>query len=168
MGVVGVKQSLVVKHFSYSDDVAVGVIGSVIYADVAVTGTGEGGKAANVGGCVMGNVTETVSFAGYYLNGIGVIRIGGVCDKGSDELAKVLIDVLAVRDACNTELKVVYALNALNLWPDAYVVAFVFNTEVPEGLSFSDGGTVGHSGGIGVGRTDTVARGRDWVAVAVQ
>ena len=57
----------------------------------------------------------------------------------------MLIDVLAMCDACNTEFKVVYALNALNLWPDADVIAFVFNAEVLEGMGFSDGGTVGHS-----------------------
>ena len=134
-----------VKHFSYLDDVTVGVVGVVVYADVTVTGAGEGDEATDVGSCVTGDVAETVAFAGDYLNGVGVIRIAGVCDEGSNELSKVLIDVLAVRDACNTELKVVYTLNALNLWPDADVVAFVFNAEVPEGLSFSDGGTVGHS-----------------------
>ena len=144
MGDVGVKQSWPVKHFSYLDDVAVGVVGIIIDADEAVTGAGEGGEAANVGGRVTRDITETVSFAGYYLDCVGVIRVSGVCDKGSDELAKMLIDVFAVRDACNTELKVVYTLNALNLGPDADMVAFVFNTEVPEGLSFSDGGTVGH------------------------
>ncbi len=144
MGDVVVEQAWVVKHCSYLDDVTVGVVGVVIYADVAVTGAGEGREAANVGGCVAWDVAETVAFAGYYLDCVGVIRVSRVCDKGSDEFAKVLIDVLAVRDACNTDLKVVYAPNALNLWPDAYVVAFVFNTEVLEGLSFSDGETVGH------------------------
>ena len=145
MGDEEVKQSLVVKHFSYFYNVTVGVIGAFIYADVAVAGAGEIGEAADVGGCVTGDVADAVTFAGYYLDCVGVIRIGGVCDKGSDELAKVLIDVFAVCDACNTELKVVYALDALDLWPDADVVAFVFNAEVLEGLSFSDGGTVGHS-----------------------
>ena len=58
----------------------------------------------------------------------------------------MLVDVLAVRDTCNTELEVVYTLNALNLWPDADMVAFVFNAKVLEELNFSDGGTVGHSG----------------------
>jgi hypothetical protein len=158
MGDVGVKQSWPVKHFSYLDDVAVGVVGIIIDADEAVTGAGDGDKTADVCGRVTGNIADAVAFAGYYLDCVGVIRVSGVCDKGSDELAKMLIDVFAVRDACNTELKVVYALNALNLGPDADMVAFVFNTEMLEGLSFSDGGTVGHSGGIGVGRTDTVAR----------
>jgi hypothetical protein len=144
MGDVAVKQSLVVKHFSYLDDVTVGVIGSIIDADIAVTCTREGGKTADVGGRVTGNIADTVAFAGYYFNGIGVVRVSRVCDKGRDELTEVLINMLAVRDACNTELKVVYTLNALNLWPDADVIAFVFYTEVLEGLSFSDGGTVGH------------------------
>ena len=152
MGDVVVEQAFVVKHFSYLGDVAVGVVGVVNYADVAVAGAGEGGEAANVGGRVTGNVADAVTFAGYYLDCVGVIRIGGVSDESRDELAKVLVDVLAVRDACNTELKVIYALNALNLWPDAYVVAFVFYAEVLEGTGFSDGGTVGHSGMIGVGR----------------
>lgn len=67
--------------------------------------------------------------------------------------------MLAVRDACNTELKVIYALNALNLGPDADMVAFVFNTEMLEGLGFTDGGTVGHSDIIWGGRgAETVAR----------
>jgi len=44
--------------------------------------------------------------------------------------------VLAVRDACNTELEVVYALNALNLWPDADMVAFVLDAEVLELLYY--------------------------------
>jgi hypothetical protein len=144
MGDVAVKQSLVVKHFSYLDDVTVGVIGSIIDADIAVACIREGGKTADVGGRVTGNIADTVAFAGYYFNGIGVVRVSRVCDKGRDELTEVLINMLAVRDACNTELKVIYALNALNLWPDADMVAFVFYVEVPEGLSFSDGGTVGH------------------------
>lgn len=151
-GDVAVKQSLVVKHFSYFDDVAVGEVGVVVDADVAVAGAGEGGEAANVGGCVAGDVAEMVAFAGYYLDCVGVIRVSRVCDEGRDELAEVLIDVLAMCNACNTELKVVYALNALNLGPNADMVAFVFNAEVLEGLSFSDGGTVGHSGGGGVAR----------------
>jgi hypothetical protein len=159
MGDVAVKQSLVVKHFSYLDDVTVGVIGSIIDADIAVTCTREGGKTADVGGRVTGNIADTVAFAGYYFNGIGVVRVSRVCDKGRDELTEVLINMLAVRDACNTELKVVYTLNALNLWPDAYVIAFVFDAEVLELLSFSDRGIVGHSGLIGVGRgLGTVAR----------
>lgn len=70
MGDVAVKQSLVVKHFSYLDDVAVGVVGVVVYTNEAVTGAGEGGEAANVGGCVTRDITETVTFAGYYLNGV--------------------------------------------------------------------------------------------------
>ena len=133
-----------VKHFSYFNDVAVGVVGVVVYADIAVTCTGEGGEAANIGGRIAGNIADAVAFAGYYLDCIGVIRIGGISDEGRDELAEMIIDVFAVRDACNTELDIVYALNALNLWPDADMVAFVFNAEVLEGLSFSDGGTVGH------------------------
>lgn len=48
----------------------------------------------------------------------------------------MFVDVLAMCDACNTELKVVYALNALNLWPDADVIAFVFYAEVPELLYY--------------------------------
>lgn len=47
MGDVAVKQSLVVKHLLHSDDVAVGVVGVVIYADVAVTGAGEGYEVAD-------------------------------------------------------------------------------------------------------------------------
>lgn len=100
-----------------------------------------------------------MAFAGYYLDCVGVIRIGGICDESGDKLSNVLIDMLAMRDACNTELKVVYALNALNLWPDADVIAFVFYAEVPKGMSFSDGGTVGHSDIIwGCRRPGTVAR----------
>ena len=145
MGDVVVEQALAVKHFSYLGDVAVGVVGVVNYADVAVAGAGEGGEAANVGGRVTGNVADAVTFAGYYLDCVGVIRIGGVSDESRDELAKVLVDVLAMCDACNTELEVVYTLNALNLWPDADMVAFVFNAKVLKELNFSDGGTVGHS-----------------------
>ena len=59
-----------VKHFSYFDDVTVGVIGSVIDADVAMTCTGEGCETSNVGGCVAGNIADAVAFAGYYLNGV--------------------------------------------------------------------------------------------------
>lgn len=70
MGDVVVKQSWPVKHFSYLYDIAVGVVGVVVYADVAVTGAGEGGEAANVGGRVTRDITETMTFAGYYLNGV--------------------------------------------------------------------------------------------------
>ena len=47
MGDVVVKQTLVVKHFSYLHDVTVGVVGVVIDADVAETGAGEGCKVAD-------------------------------------------------------------------------------------------------------------------------
>lgn len=78
MGDVAVKQSLVVKHFSYLDDVAVGVVGVVVYANEAVTGAGEGGEATDVGGCVAGDIAETVAFAGDDGNGLWVIGIGGL------------------------------------------------------------------------------------------
>ena len=42
-----VEQTWVVKHFSYLHDVTVGVIGSIIDADIAVTCTGESGEAAD-------------------------------------------------------------------------------------------------------------------------
>ena len=70
MGDVVVEQALAVKHFSYLGDVAVGVVGVVINADVAVTGAGEFSETANVGGRVTGNVADAVAFAGYYLNGV--------------------------------------------------------------------------------------------------
>lgn len=70
MGDVVVKQSLAVKHFSYLDDVTVGVVSVIVDANVAVADAGEVGEASDVGGRVTRDITETVAFAGYYLNGV--------------------------------------------------------------------------------------------------
>ena len=77
MGAVEVKLTGLVKHFSYFDDVAVGEVGVVIDADVAVASAGEGGEVAYGGGCVAGNVAETVAFTGDYCDGLRVIGVGG-------------------------------------------------------------------------------------------
>ena len=78
MGDVVVEQTWVVKHFLYFNDITVGEVGVIVDADVAVTGAGESGETADVGGCVAGNVAETVAFAGDDGDGLRVVGIGGL------------------------------------------------------------------------------------------
>ena len=67
-----------VKHFSIlAGDVAVGEVGVVVGADVAVTGAGEGGEVANMLRLVTRDVADAVAFAGDNGDGLRVIGVGG-------------------------------------------------------------------------------------------
>lgn len=71
MGDEVIRRAWWVKHFSFlTGYITVGEVGVVVYADITVTCTREGGKTADVGGRVTGDVADTVAFAGYYLNGV--------------------------------------------------------------------------------------------------
>lgn len=122
------------KHLSIFGDVTVGEIGAIVVADVAITGAGDGGEIADFGCCVTRHITDAMAVVGHYLDGIGVIVVGRVGFKGGSELSDVFIDVFAMCDACNREFDIV--TYALILWPDADMVAFVFDAEV---LKFLDG-----------------------------
>ncbi len=65
-----------------------------------------------------------------YLDGVLVVGVGRVGFQGGSELAKVLIYMFAVRDACNGKLEIV--TYELIFWPDADVVSFVLDTEIAE------------------------------------
>ena len=122
-----------VKHFSIlAGDVAVGEVGVVINADVAVTGAGEGGEVANMLRLVTRDVADAVAFAGDNDNGLRVIGIVWLGFQGGDGFSEVFVDVLTVSDAGNGELKVV--AYALILGPHTDVVAFITQTEVIETL----------------------------------
>ena len=73
---------------------------------------------------------------GEHLYGIWVVFVSWLWFQSTDTFAKIVVYVLAVGDACNIELDIVYALKALILWPDADMVAFVLDAEV---LEFMDG-----------------------------
>jgi hypothetical protein len=77
-----------------------------------------------------------VAVIGHYLDGIGVVGVCGVGDEGCHKFAEVLVYMLAVGNACNIELYIVYTLKTLILWPDADVVAFILDAEV---LKFLNG-----------------------------
>jgi hypothetical protein len=105
---------------------------AVVGTYVAVTATGESGEVTDVLRLVFGDVADTVAFTGDYFDGVLVVGIGRVGFQGGSELTEVLIYMFAVRDTCNGKLEIV--TNTLILWPDADMVAFVFDTEIAETL----------------------------------
>lgn len=111
-----------------SCDVAIGKIMAVVDANVAVATAGERGEVTDIGGLVFGDVANMVAFMSDYLNSVLVVGVGRIWFHGGSELAKVFIDVFAMCDACNGELEIV--TYALIFWPDAYVVAFVFDAKI--------------------------------------
>ena len=117
-------------------------------ADVAIACAWEAGEFADFVCPIFGDVADAVAIVGEYLDGIRVIFIGWLRLQGGSEFTKVFFHVLAMGDACNIELNIVYALKAFILWPHADVVAFILDAEVLEFLDggvFSVGGTDGHS-----------------------
>ena len=138
MGVSRVLQARGVKHlrslviFCY---VTIREIHAVVGADVTVTAAGESDEVTDVLRLVFGNVADTVAFMSDYLDGVLVVGVGRVWFQGGNELAKVLIYMLAMCDARNIELEIIHTLITLILWPDADVVAFIFDAEV---LKFLD------------------------------
>ena len=100
----------------------------------------DGRKVTDALRLILRDVTNAVAIAGEYLDGIGIIGVGGVWFQGGYKLTEVVVYVLAIGNACNGEFEIV--TYALILWPHADMVAFVFDTEV---LEFLDGGifTVG-------------------------
>ena len=139
MGVSCVLQARGVKHLrslSIFCDVTIGKIIAVVGTDVTVTATGERGEVTNVLRLVFGDVADTVAFMSDYLDGVLVVWVGRVGFQGGSELAKVLIYMLAMCDACNGEFEIIHTLNAIILGPDTDMVAFVLDTEI---LEFLDG-----------------------------
>ena len=123
------------ETLGFSYNVAVRVIGIVIFSDEAITLARQLCECTNFAGHVLGDETDTVAIAGEYLDGICVVGVGGVGFHGGDKLATVVVYVFAVGDACNVEFYVVYTLKALTLGPDAHVVAFILDAEVSEILN---------------------------------
>lgn len=109
-------------------DVAAGEIGAVIEADEAVALAGDGGERTDLGGHVLRNVADTMAVSGNYLDGVEVVWVRRVGDEGADELSDVVADVIHVVHPGDGEVQVI--AEALVLWPDADVVAFVFDAEV--------------------------------------
>jgi len=135
MGVSRVLQARGVKHLRslvISCDVTISEIYVVAGADVAVTATGESDEVTDVLRLVFGDVADTVAFMSDYLDGVLVVWVGRVGFQGGSELAKVLIYMLAMCDACNGKFEIV--TYALILWPDTDMVAFVLNAEIAEML----------------------------------
>jgi len=135
MGVLCVLQTLGVKHLRslvIFCDVTIGKIVAVVSADVAVTTTGERGEVTDVLRLVFGDVADAVAFAGDYLDSVLVVGVSRVGFQDGSELAKVLIYMFAVRDACNGKFEIIHTLDALILGPDTDMVAFVLNAEIAE------------------------------------
>ena len=109
-------------------DVAAGEIGAVIEADEAVALAGESGERADLGGHVLRNIADAMSVTGNYLNGILVVWVRRVGDEGAGELSDVVFDIIHVVHPGDGEVQVI--AEALVLWPDADVVAFVLDAEV--------------------------------------
>ena len=103
-------------------------------ADVAIACAWEAGKVTDDRCCVTWHVANAVTVGGDYFDSIRIVWIGGFWYKAGNEFAKMFADTFAVGDACDIELHIV--ADVLFLWPDAYVVAFVFGAEV---LEFLDG-----------------------------
>ena len=132
MGVSRVLQARGVKHLCslvISCDVTIGEIEAVVGTDITVARAGESGEVTDVLRLVFGYVADTVAFTGDYLDSVLVAGIGRVGFQGGSEVAEVLIYMFAVRDACNGEFEIIHTLNAIILWPNADVIAFVFYTE---------------------------------------
>ena len=124
-----------VKHLGvFACNIAVREVGAVMLSDVAIACAWEAGEFADFVCPIFGDVADAVAIVGEYLDGIRVIFIGWLRLQGGSEFTKVFFHVLAMGDACNIELDVVYTLKARFVWPDANVVAFVLDTEVAEFL----------------------------------
>ena len=149
MEVLRVLQTSGVKHlrslviFCY---VTIGEIEAVIGPDVAVATAGESGEVTDVGGLVFGDVADTVTITGDYLDSVLVVGIGRVGFQGGSELSEVFVDVFAMCDACNREFEIIHTLNAVILGPDTDVITFVFDAEI---FQFLNGGSV-----FSIGSTD--------------
>jgi hypothetical protein len=110
-----------------------GAVGMVVGSDVAVAGARDGGDATDFRSHVAWNVADTVAITGDYLDGLRVVLVVRVSDKSGNELAKVIVDVLAVGNACDGELDDIKLVTVLG--PYADVIAFVFDAEVLEFLN---------------------------------
>ena len=108
--------------------------------------TRKGCRITDFCGHILWDIANMVMVACHHLDGIRVIGIAWFCFQGTFELSEIFVNILTIGHACNIELddfKLVVIL-----WPDAYVVAFVFDAEVLElldGSIFTFDGTDGHS-----------------------
>lgn len=124
-----------VKHLGvFACNIAVREVGAVMLSDVAIACAWEAGKVTDDRYCVTWHVADAVAVVSDYLDSIRIVWIGGFWYKVCNELSKMFADTFAVGDSCNIELQIV--ADVLVLWPDADVVAFVFDAKV---LEFLDG-----------------------------
>lgn len=69
-----------------------------------------------------------VAVFGEYLDSVRVILVCWFCFQGADVLTEIVVDVVAVRHACDGELK--DFTDFVVFWPYGDMVAFVFDAEV--------------------------------------
>ena len=108
--------------------------GMVAGSDVAVAGAREGGDATDFRSHVAWNVADTVAFTGDYLDGLWVVLVVRVGYKVGNELAKVVVDVLAVGNSSDGELDDIKLGTVI--WPYADMVTIVLYAEVAELLDW--------------------------------
>lgn len=111
-----------------------GAFGMVVGSDVAVAGAREGGDATDFRSHVAWNVADTVAITGDYLDGLRVVLVVRVGDKGGNELAKVAVDILAVGNTCNGKFDNIKLGTVLR--PYADMVTIVLDAEVAEIFDF--------------------------------
>ena len=95
-------------------------------ADVAIACAWEAGEFADFVCPIFGDVADAVAIVGEYLDGIRVVIVGRLRLQGGSEFAEVVVYVLAVGDACNIKLDIVYASKALIFWPHSCSVLRFF------------------------------------------
>ena len=86
-------------------NITVGEVDSVVLADVDVTWAGEGGEVANVLGLVHRYIADVMTISCEDLDGIRVVLVGWFCFQGTGTLAKIVVDIITMRHACNVKFK---------------------------------------------------------------
>lgn len=156
-----------------SVDIAMGevmrAVVMLVGSDVAVASAREGGDATDFRSHVAWDKSDTVAFTSDYLDGLRVVLVVRVSDKVGNKLAKVVVDVLAVGNACDGELDDIKLVTVLG--PYADVIAFVFDAEVAELLDwyiFVVERTNYHTHGGGTRRLCAIDRFGDLVGILVE
>lgn len=106
----------------------------LVGSDVAVAGAREGGDTTDFRSHVAWNVADTVAFTSDYLDGLRVVLVVMISGKGSNELANVVVDVLAVCNSSDGELDDIKLGTVLG--PYADMVTIVLYAEVAELLDW--------------------------------
>lgn len=73
----------------FANDVAIGEVAAIAFADKAVAGTRESNEVADGLGLVFGNIADMVAIMGEHLDGIWIVVIRRFCLQVACELTEV-------------------------------------------------------------------------------